>query len=129
MPAAKWEDIPPQQVKDLARKQWTNIEIAAHFEVHVQTLTHHFSQILEQGRLEGIGNMRDDLWQRAKRSDKLFIELLNRYLGPVPRIIKQISELTDEQYIEEGRRRLNLTNSIKLIQTAEPIADKSEPSL
>lgn len=96
--------IDETQLMGLAERQWAIKEMAAFFHCNEDTLHARFSDKIKAARESGLGKLRDDLWRRArggvmketradgsiqvihtKASDRLFIQLMNRYHGSIPK--------------------------------------------
>lgn len=79
---SKSDKIDPEQVLKLAEKFWAKTEIAAFFNVHVDTLRDHFHDIYEKGREKGKAKLRDLQLQSAiKGNVTMQIWLGKQYLG------------------------------------------------
>lgn len=91
-----------KMLRDVAERGWTDLEIADHFQVDPDTLHKHYSAVIDSAKQSGNRKLKDDLWRRGrggsfkkknedgsetlmhtKSSDRLFIHLLDRRLGPV----------------------------------------------
>jgi len=79
--------IDEDQVFKLAEKLWTNVAIAAFFDVHVDTLTHRFSEILAKGRQAGKMMISDGLMSLAARGNLgALIWLSKQHLGHADKV-------------------------------------------
>jgi hypothetical protein len=86
--------IDPEQVRKLAERQWSDVQIGAHFGVHSATIARRFANLLIDARHNGKAKLIDILWQRGvtEKSDRVLIHLADRVLGPVPKKIEYTRE-------------------------------------
>jgi len=81
----KWDKIDPDQVRQCAIKLWKNEEIAAFFQVSVDTIERHFAGVLADARQNGKAKIRDLQWKRAlEGSDRMILHLSEHHLGEHP---------------------------------------------
>lgn len=105
MPAGRPKKIiDADLVRAFAERHWTKEEIAAHFHVDVTTIHRKFAALIEEARQSGKAKLRDAMWSFAlgnptkniKRSERIFIHLSDRVLGPVkqdPQEVKHAGEV------------------------------------
>lgn len=74
-------------IRELAKKLWSDAQIAAVTKVHRSTIERRYAHLIKDARHEGSADLMEELRQRAKVSDKLFEVYLDRTLGPIPRKI------------------------------------------
>lgn len=99
-------EISHDQVYELAKRQWRDCEIAAFFDVHADTLHKNYSDIIDKGRQEGCGILRDLIWKRGLgNSDKMLALMAKQYLKFTEtvnqRVIGAVTTIHDNQKFEE----------------------------
>lgn len=116
--------VDERQLRALAERQWTHSEIAAFFGCHVDTITSRFSVQIAAAKQAGLGQLKDDLWRRArggvikepqpdgsvkvthtKSSDRLFLHAMNRYHGSVPKDVNATHDGKIEVVITDYRSK------------------------
>lgn len=74
--------IDPEQVAQLARRFWSQRQIAAFFKVDEGTIRRRFSAIIEENKHVGTALLLDRMWRRIEeRSDKMLELALKKYAG------------------------------------------------
>ncbi len=90
-----------EKIWKLARRQWTHEEIAAFFNVSADTIARRYADLIEKARHAGRAKLKDTLWSQAfaaKRSDKIFLHAVNRFIGPIPKDIRiDLNKVTDDE--------------------------------
>jgi hypothetical protein len=82
MAQGKKNNIDAEKVLRLAERFWLKSEIAAFFNVHVDTITNNFQDIYEKGRENGKAKIRDlQLNAAYKGNVTMLIWLGKQYLG------------------------------------------------
>ena len=95
--------IDVEQLKKCAEKQWSNVEIAAFFHIHVTNLAKRFAKIIEESRESGRAKLRDLQWQRALQgSDTMIKHMSEHYLG----------QRTKTDVEQSGEIKINLVHSV-----------------
>lgn len=84
----KWKNIDREQLRKLASRGYTIEGLADFFKVHRNTLSKHFSAEIEDAKHMGCTKIMDEFWRRGfglntKASDRIFLKLADRMLGPV----------------------------------------------
>lgn len=120
-------------VKELAAHHVTKEAIAGALGISFPTLNQHFFNEIELARHEGKQRIMDMLWFKARTSDRVLIHLADRVLGPVAKLYKDITDLTDEEYLKEGLRRLDdksdeAIDSGAIREVSEISKESSDPS-
>lgn len=100
--------IDPQQVEALAALHCTNVEIAAFFGCHVDTVRDRFSTELAKGREKGKIKLRRLQWQSAENGNvTMQIFLGKQYLGQSDRTtLETVNGDTDRPFEEMSDEEL-----------------------
>lgn len=91
------------ELKKIARHQWTDEMLAGHFGCSGQTIRRRYGEIIDAARLEGKSSIIDALWIRAKASDKILEHVADRFLGKIPTKV----ELSNEELTHLVDQKLN----------------------
>ena len=95
-------EIDEDQVRKLAERQWSNVQIASFFDVSEKTIRNRFSELLAKGREKGKGYLRDLQWKAAaKGNTSILIWLGKQYLGQ-----------SDKTEIEGGGQNIVVMNDV-----------------
>jgi hypothetical protein len=104
----KKNDIDETEVEKLASRFWTKTEIAAFFDVHVDTITNNFQSFYEKGRENGKAKLRDCQIKSAMGGNvTMQIWLGKQYLGQSD---KQEVETHEQDYTEIFKAMVSATS-------------------
>lgn len=104
----KWTKVDVEQLRQCAQKQWSNVEIAAHFRVSTDTIERHFAAIIKEARESGRAKLRDLQWKRAlEGSDRMIMHMSEHYLGQHTKAQLDINKIPDEQLVSIVQDRLS----------------------
>lgn len=79
----------------LAERGWFDEEIAAFFDVHVDTIKRRFADFIATQRLKGRAKLRDLQWQRAiAGSDRMIIHMSQHKLGEHAKVEQTVTANT-----------------------------------
>jgi methylphosphotriester-DNA--protein-cysteine methyltransferase len=98
-----------KKVDKLLEKQCTEIEIAAHFNLHPDTVLKHckkdhgmtFEEYAYKKRQKGCASLRSTLWKMAKTDSKVAIHLSKNYLGMSDKVHQEINTIEKVQIIDD----------------------------
>jgi hypothetical protein len=107
--------IDEKQLEALAERQWSDVQIAAFFEIHVTNLEKRFASKIAECRQRGKAKLLDVLWQRGvqEKSDRVLTHLADRVLGPIPKHIR-LEDVSDEQLEKVLDKKIEAAKSAKL---------------
>lgn len=101
-----------EKIFKLARRQWTPEEIGSFFGVHADTIRRRYADLLEEAKHAGKAKLKERLWTEAfkkKRSDKIFLHAVNRFVGPIPKDIRlDLSKIPDAELVEHVAERIGV---------------------
>lgn len=109
------KQIDEEQVFKLATMQCTNKEIAAFFDINIDTVTDRFSEIIAKGKEVGKAKLRRLQWQAAERGNVVMMIFLGKQL------------LAQSDKIEHKTEDISKKDRVqKLVEALEKISEKDE---
>lgn len=94
-------------VRKLARRLWSNNQIAAHFEVSHEVIYRRFGDIIKAEKEMGKAYLRDLQWKQAEKGDtKMIVHMSKHHLGEHDQQHLKVEKVSNEELAQLIQSRL-----------------------